>query len=244
MERVFRPKIYYLRVCSIRCPWIVREETVCYSKIWNDLEYRNFDRIWPVLTRTGIIKLSAQDSLKIIWPLSSLFVISLYLPICTDIHIKNGELTYLYFDNSWSVQYYDVCCTLYIVYRYTTLLNPFKSTKFTSVTYVFATFRSTSGAIVDTNCEYSPSNHKIDALAWGTAMESINRAICLIISQWASGWFCNSFLITTTLSATTASKKKIITSILKKPNIRCTLVIHVQAIFNVTENYYRRGSIT
>lgn len=63
------------------------------------------------------------------------------------------------------------------------LLNHFKNRKFTSVTYVFATFRRTSGAIVDTSCEYSPSNHKIDALAWGTAMESINRAMCLMISQ-------------------------------------------------------------
>lgn len=45
----------------------------------------------------------------------------------------------------------------------------------------------------------------MDALAWGTAIESINRAMCLIMSQCASGWFCNSFLMTTTLSATTAS---------------------------------------
>lgn len=38
-----------------------------------------------------------------------------------------------------------------------------------------------------------------------TVMLSRSLAICLIISPWCAGWVCSSFLMTTTLSATTIS---------------------------------------
>lgn len=80
--------------------------------------------------------------------------------------------------------------------------------KHASFTKIFAIFLRTSGAICGTRCEYSPSNHKMEARACGTLMLSANRAMCLMISVWAFGCVCNSFLMTTTLSATTASRKE------------------------------------
>ncbi|PSN52888.1 hypothetical protein C0J52_02995 [Blattella germanica] len=70
---------------------------------------------------------------------------------------------------------------------------------------VLAILRRTSGAILGTRSEYSPRSHRIDALAWGTVMKSTNLAICIMMSLCSLGCVCNSFLITTTLSATTAS---------------------------------------
>lgn len=97
----------------------------------------------------------------------------------------------------------------------------------TSSGNVLAIFLNTSGANLLTRSEYSPINQRIDARAAGTVTLSTIRTICLIISLYCSGYstkqsnvdqkeqrkssnfvltlICNSFLITTTLSATMVS---------------------------------------
>lgn len=76
----------------------------------------------------------------------------------------------------------------------------------TSSPKLLANFLRTSGAIRGTTLECSPINHSIAALAWATVMLSNKRAMWVTISLGPAAWVCRSLLITTTLSATTASK--------------------------------------
>ena len=68
-----------------------------------------------------------------------------------------------------------------------------------------AAFLRTSGAIFGTSPQYSPTNHSILALAEATVTLSVRRATILIRSLFSFGWSWSNFLITTILSATTAS---------------------------------------
>ena len=87
---------------------------------------------------------------------------------------------------------------------------PLQVMKDTSFAKVRAMKRSTSGAILETRffSQCSPTSHKIAALAWGTVILLTSRAIWPTISPCDPWCVCKSFLMTTTLSATTNSTKQ------------------------------------